>query len=370
MSSPHKSGTKVDLFTEHDELDLDVVLEWQHWFLVWASDSDIQSGQWLSQLVLNSLKPDLRDEVSRELSDLPVEHRGSASTLWIALDKVNVSSYETTESLKSFITTFKLSAYPNENVGTACTQFKAILKALLAVNDIPTQAATTILSGFSTSSDKAFNTICDNLSLHERITSPRRRRRTISTSKRLYDHLVDDILPVLEDYHRDHELAGSWAGLGNPGSYQPASSAAFVTAPALSDDDPFCFNCGGKHQKKDCKEPVPNPNRPQWVADKCAQLFRERDRDNSRGRRGDRSRSRGRSTSRPRDSSKRQQTPGRTRASSRSEERKTVSFEKTAKALNVTLPDGGLDGHASQSDSNSYKAALIMSRLQEQLGKE
>ena len=62
---------QLDLFTEHDELDLDVVLEWQHWFLVWASDSDIQSGQWLSQLVLNSLKTDLCDEVSRELSDLP-----------------------------------------------------------------------------------------------------------------------------------------------------------------------------------------------------------------------------------------------------------------------------------------------------------
>eukprot|EP00956_Cyclotella_meneghiniana_P004994 scaffold6171_cov22-Cyclotella_meneghiniana.AAC.2 len=360
------------LFTHHDELDLDEVLEWQHWFLVWASDTDIQSGQWLSQLVLNSLKPDLRDEVSRELSGLPLEHQGSASTLWIALDKVNVSSYETTETLKSFITNFKLSAYPHENVRIACTQFKAILKALLAANDIPTQAATMILAGFGTSSDKALNTICENLSLHERIVSPRRRRRTISTSKSLYKHLVEDILPVLEDYHRDHELAGSWAGLGNPGSYQPASSAAFVTAPVRSAGDPFCFNCGEKHDKKDCKKPFPNPDRPQWVADECAKLFRERDRgrDTSRGRRGDRSQSRGRSTSRPRDSSKRQQTPGRPRASSRSVERKTVSFDNKATALNVTLPDGGSDGRASQSDSNSYKAALIMSKLQEQLGKE
>ena len=97
--------------------------------------------------------------------------------------------------------------------------------------------------------------------------------------------------------------------------------------------------------------------------------MKERER-TSRGRRPDRSRSRGRSTSRPRDSSRRQQTPGRPRASSRSEERRTVSFDKAAKALNVTLPDGGLDGHASQSEPNSYKAALIMSRLQEQLGKE
>eukprot|EP00956_Cyclotella_meneghiniana_P040240 scaffold190401_cov81-Cyclotella_meneghiniana.AAC.1 len=303
MSSPHKSGTKLDLLTEHDEIDFGRVLEWQHWFLVWASDSDIQSGQWLSQLVLNSLKPDLRDEVSRELSDLPVEHRGSASTLWIALDKVNVSSYETTESLKSFITTFKLSAYPNENVRTACTQFKAILKALLAVNDIPTQAATMILAGFSTSSDKAFNTICDNLSLHERITSPRRRRRTISTSKSLYTHLVDNILPVLEDYHRDHELAGTWAGLGKPGAYQPVSSAAFVTAPAPLDDDLFCFNCGEKHDQKDCDKPNPNPNRTKAVADRTAQILKERER-TFRGRRSDRSRSRGRSTSRPRDSSR------------------------------------------------------------------
>eukprot|EP00956_Cyclotella_meneghiniana_P002432 scaffold2747_cov54-Cyclotella_meneghiniana.AAC.3 len=349
MSSPQFSGDKVDLFNHHDELNLAEVLEWQHWFLVWASDTDIQSGQWLSQLVLNSLKPDLRDEVSRELSGLPLEHQGSASTLWIALDKVN------------------LSAYPHENVRITCTQFKAILKALLAANDIPTQAATMILAGFGTSSDKAFNAICENLSLHERITSPGRRRRTISMSKSLYKHLVENILPVLEDYHRDHELAGTWAGLGNPGSYQPASSAAFVTAPVLSAGDPFCFNCGEKHDKKDCTKPFPNPDRPQWVADECARLFRERDRgrETSRGRRGDRSQSRCRSTSRPCDSSRRQQTPGRPRASSRSAERKTVSFDNKATALNVTLPDGGSDGHASQSESNSYKAALIMSKLQE-----
>ena len=59
VSSSHVCGTTLDLFTEHDELNLDTVLDRQHWFLLWASDSDIQSGQWLSQLVLTSLKPDL-----------------------------------------------------------------------------------------------------------------------------------------------------------------------------------------------------------------------------------------------------------------------------------------------------------------------
>eukprot|EP00956_Cyclotella_meneghiniana_P008551 scaffold11579_cov40-Cyclotella_meneghiniana.AAC.16 len=146
-----------------------------------------------------------------------------------------------TETVKSFIMTFKHSAYPNENVRTACTQFKVILKALLAANDIPTQAATTILAGFSTSFDKVFNTICDNLSRHERITPPRRRRPTISTSKRLYNLLVEDILPVLEGYHRDQELAGTWAGLGKPGAYQIVSSAAFVTALALYQYQSYTF---------------------------------------------------------------------------------------------------------------------------------
>ena len=200
--------------------------------------------------------------------------------------------------------------------------------------------------------------------------------------------MIDDILPVLETYYRDHELAGTWAGFhkSNSSQFTSPTAALATSTPGMAEvlalvsqlglsprssqtsgDDDFCFNCGAKdHQKKDCPKPFPNPDRPQWLIEKCAKFSRGRS--TSRGRHGDRNQSRGRSISRSRDSSKRQQTPGRARASSRSEERKSVSFGKTASALNVICPDGDSTTDASQ--SNSYKAALILSKLQEQMGKE
>ena len=141
--------------------------------------------------------------------ELPMEHRGSASALWIALDRVYCSSFELTQALKNFIHTFQLSSYPDENVRAACLQFNAIFKALYDANDIPPQAATIMLNGFATSSDPDFNTVCDNLALEEQLFH---HCWTTHDSDLLYDHLTNNILPVLENYYKDHEMAGTWAG--------------------------------------------------------------------------------------------------------------------------------------------------------------
>eukprot|EP00956_Cyclotella_meneghiniana_P011311 scaffold15927_cov76-Cyclotella_meneghiniana.AAC.1 len=62
---------------------------------------------------------------------------------------------------------------------------------------------------FATSSDPDFNTVCDNLALEEQLFY---HCWTTNDSDLLYDHLTNNILPVLENYYRDHELAGTWAG--------------------------------------------------------------------------------------------------------------------------------------------------------------
>lgn len=156
---------------DHEDLDLDTVLKWQHWYNVWAHEVDIESSRWMTKLLFNSLKPDLHEEVYREFLELPIEHRGSTSALWITLDKVSCSSFETTQTLQNFIHTFQLSSYPGENVHAACLQFKAIFKALRDADDIPPQSATTMLKGFATSLDPVFNTLCDNLALQEQLSS-------------------------------------------------------------------------------------------------------------------------------------------------------------------------------------------------------
>eukprot|EP00956_Cyclotella_meneghiniana_P028513 scaffold66582_cov38-Cyclotella_meneghiniana.AAC.7 len=186
-----------------------MVLQWQHWHNLWAFDVDIESSNWMTKLLFNSLKPDFHEEVYREFLELPIEHRGSASALWIALDRVYCSSFELTQALKNFIHTFQLSSYPDENIRAACLQFKAIFKALYDANDIPPQSATIMLNGFATSSDPDFNTVCDNLALEEQLFP---HCWTTNDSDPLYDHLTNNILPVLENYYKDHEMAGTWAG--------------------------------------------------------------------------------------------------------------------------------------------------------------
>ena len=96
-------------------------------------------------------------------------------------------------------------------------QFKSILKALAKSDDIPTRSASTILLlGFATSSDDDFNTICKQMGVNERMSSPRRRpsrraTKSSSVSDELYRHLVHDIFPVLTSMHRDKSNAGTWS---------------------------------------------------------------------------------------------------------------------------------------------------------------
>ena len=197
---------------DHEDLDLDTVLKWQHWYHVWAHEVDIVSSKWMTKLLFNSLKPDLHEEVYQEFMELPIDQRGSASALWITMDKICISSFETTQTLQNFIHTFRLSSYPGENVHAACLQFKAIFKALRDADDIPPQSATTMLKGFATSSDPDFNTLCDNLALQEQLTSTKLCQYwTTNDSDLLYDHLKNNILHILEIYYQSHDMAGTWA---------------------------------------------------------------------------------------------------------------------------------------------------------------
>ena len=148
VNSSVVSGHSYDLIDDHEKLDFDMVLQWQHWHNLWALDVDIESSNWMTKLLFNSLKPDFHDEVYLEFLELPIEHRSSASALWIALDRAYCSSFELSQALKNFIHTFQLSSYPNENVGTACLQFKTIFKALYDANGIPPQSATIMLKGY------------------------------------------------------------------------------------------------------------------------------------------------------------------------------------------------------------------------------
>ena len=315
------------------------------------------------------------------LRDMDPAYQGAATALWLVLDKVTQNSYEATQALQNFITTFRLASYPNEDVRLACMQFKSILKALAKSDAIPPHSASIILKGFATSSDDDFNMVCKQLDLNERMSSPTRRssyryHKLSSTSDDLYKHLVTDIFPVLTSMHRDKVNAGTWSGQFKLDLSQHASAVgstfftnsasiqgdlkALVSQLALSPRSQgsrdyshnLCLNCGeDDHKARDCKKPFPNPDRPKWLVELCARRrASSRSHDGFRGRADSRSRdqSRGRSRDTSRDASRRQQTPGRQRTASRSQERK-VSFDK---------------------QNNAAKAALIASQLQEQLGKE
>eukprot|EP00956_Cyclotella_meneghiniana_P043998 scaffold297136_cov89-Cyclotella_meneghiniana.AAC.1 len=329
------------------------------------------------KLILNSLTSSLREEIEQELHDLDPAYRGAATALWLVLDKVSQNSFEATQALQNFITTFRLASYPHEDVRLACMQFKSILKALTKSDDIPAHSASIILKGFATSSDADFNSVCRQLDLNERMSSPKRRssrrhHKLSSASDDLYKHLVTDIFPVLTSLHRDKVNAGTWSGQFKLDSSQHASTvgSTFLTnavsqlalSPRSQEDSHdyshnLCLNCGEPdHRARDCKEPFPNPNRPGWLVELCArQRASSRSRDGSRGRADSRSRdrSRGRSRDTSRDNTRRQQTPGRQRSASRSQDRK-VSF----------------DQYNRSPAANATKAALIASQLQEQLGKE
>ena len=93
------------------------------------------------------MSSELKALVHDDLMELPESEKGAVPMLKLMTNHMVLRNQEYVDALNDYIRTFDIRCFDGENVTTACTQLRAILRAL-DVYGLPANALRNILAGF------------------------------------------------------------------------------------------------------------------------------------------------------------------------------------------------------------------------------
>ncbi len=133
--------------------------QWQGFLLRHGTDVEIESDNWLDDVLLILMEPTLRSEVNSDLHSIPLHQRGSMTTLCCIIKHMVVKNQEAHDALETLFKTFDIKVFLGENVPTACLCLKAVAQALKD-KCLPTNTIHKVLKGFTKSLTDSFNVFC------------------------------------------------------------------------------------------------------------------------------------------------------------------------------------------------------------------
>jgi hypothetical protein len=98
----------------------------------------------------------LHSDVNSDLHGIPLHQRGSMTTLHCIIKHMAVKNQEGRNALETYIKTFDIKVFPEENVPTVCFCLKAVAQAL-GDKCLPTNTICKLLEGFAKSLTDSFN---------------------------------------------------------------------------------------------------------------------------------------------------------------------------------------------------------------------
>jgi hypothetical protein len=162
LSKPHhvaKATQFKDAINDWQDLDDKDYFQWQGFLLCHGTDIEIESDNWLDDVLQISMEPTLHSEVNSDLHGIPLHQRGSMTTLRCIIKHMVVKNQEACDALETYIKTFNIKVFPGENVPTACLCLKAVAQAC-GDKCLPTNTIRKVLKGFTKSSTDSFNAFC------------------------------------------------------------------------------------------------------------------------------------------------------------------------------------------------------------------
>ncbi len=142
LSKPHhvlKATNFKDAIEDWQDLSDNNYLEWQEFLLRHSTELELESDNWLDDVLHLSMEKTLCSEIESDLSSIPKHQRGSVTTLCCIIKQMVMRNQEARDALKTYIKTFDITKFPGENVSTACLCLKAVACAL-GDKDLPTNA--------------------------------------------------------------------------------------------------------------------------------------------------------------------------------------------------------------------------------------
>ena len=163
VNDPSKiRGPFRDLTKDFHLVTLDEAKLWQSYLLVHAADEELESCSWAKQILDLSMTAELKALVHNDLMELTQSESGAVSMVKLMTNHMVLRNQEYVDPLHDYIRTFDIRCFDGENVTTACTQLRAILRAL-DVYGLPVNALRCILTGFSHASSSVFSQLSTQL---------------------------------------------------------------------------------------------------------------------------------------------------------------------------------------------------------------
>jgi hypothetical protein len=196
-----------DAIENWNELDDKTYYQWQEFILSYSTAIEIESDNWLEEVLHLSMEKNLRAEVESDINSIPARQRGSITTLRCIIKKMVIKNQEAKDSLMNYIRNFNITKFPGENVPMACLHLKAVAKSL-GEADLPLNIIRKVLEGFGKSSTQAFNDFCSSQLALRRSSFYMDLMRGTSLLRQL-----NDLLHNLEATYLDLVGGNKWDGV-------------------------------------------------------------------------------------------------------------------------------------------------------------
>ncbi len=222
LSTPHevaKAKQFKDAIIDWQDLSNDNYFSWQEFILRHSTEVEIESDNWLDDVLCLSMEKTLRSEIESDLTSIPKHQRGAVTTFRCIFKRIVVCNQEARDVIENYIKNFDITKFPEENVPTACLRLKAVAHAL-GEKDLPTNAIRRVLEGLSKSSTSSFNEFCASQIAMRRGSFY---DKLMQTSSLQTQH--NDVLNDLEATYLDLVGGKLWAGVNS----SPTKSAFLPT---------------------------------------------------------------------------------------------------------------------------------------------
>ena len=100
--------------------------------MLWnCTDVEIESDNWLDNVLNLSMDKTLCAEVESDIISIPKHQRGAITTLCCIIKHMVVRNHEARDALENYIKNFDITKFPGENVSTACCASRLLLRLLV-----------------------------------------------------------------------------------------------------------------------------------------------------------------------------------------------------------------------------------------------
>jgi hypothetical protein len=139
------------------------VASYQQFIHKWMSPTDIESSEWLFDVLQLSIEPNLLLQLNQLHKSYPEVQRGGVLFFKLLLDTLDANTFENVKRHQDYIKEYKLSDTPDEDVVVSLSCFVAV-HSMLDTRDVPSNIIQHMLNGQKHCAVEEYcNTVCGML---------------------------------------------------------------------------------------------------------------------------------------------------------------------------------------------------------------